>query len=346
MPVLNVDRLIDERVSAILDFHKVTRTPMAEIDVSGGVDSAVLVGLLSRALGPENVIAVHSGINTDPKATERAREVCGKFGVRLVELDLTEFYSDLVDSIRKQSAKSGFDVYDLDERCSNDRTILGSIRSTLRAPVGRACNRMLGGGIRHGTGNEDEDRFLRFYQKGGDGEVDTNPIAMLSKGETYQLAIGLGVPHSVLLARPSPDLWGVGEEHNDESEIGAYLGFQPQGQTFYSYVDPETGTYRNVGLIERTARFLDLWVSGSCPVARYLFDDGVYDMIVNDMTTFARTRSEFLGVAPDDVKAMLAGARRVERITRHKANPNIPMLGNRYALVRDGILSNELPTSA
>ena len=70
-----------------------------------------------------------------------------------------------------------------------------------------------GGGIRHGTGNECEDRFLRFYQKGGDGEVDTNPIAMLSKGEVFQLARGLGVPQRVLQALPSPDLWGVGEQH-------------------------------------------------------------------------------------------------------------------------------------
>jgi NH3-dependent NAD+ synthetase len=114
--------------------------------------------------------------------------------------------------------EAGYDRKEIQDRMKGDPTIMGSIRSTLRAPWGRAANRLSGGGIRHGTGNEDEDRVLRFYQKGGDGEVDSNPISMLSKGEVFQLGIALGVPRSILSARPSPDLWGVGEEHNDEED--------------------------------------------------------------------------------------------------------------------------------
>ena len=91
--------------------------------------------------------------------------------------------------MREALTAAGYDGAELDTRVAKDPTILGSIRSCIRAPIGRGFNRMTGGGIRHGTGNECEDRFLRFYQKGGDGEVDTNPIAMLSKGEVYQVAL-------------------------------------------------------------------------------------------------------------------------------------------------------------
>src|SRR5690606_15604020 len=145
---------------------------------------------------------------------------------------------------------AGHDAATLDARIVKDPTILGSIRSCLRAPVGRGFNRMTGSGIRHGTGNECEDRWLRFYQKGGDGEVDTNPIAMLAKGEVYQLGRALEVPRSIIDALPSPDLHGVGDTHNDEDEIRAMSGVD----WTYSRIDWDTGAYVRVGTIELLSR--------------------------------------------------------------------------------------------
>jgi len=277
MPVLNPQALVKNRVQAILDYHNATGVERAELDVSGGLDSAVMLGLLANALGPENVTAVYQGINSSPDSLARAREVAEAFGVKLIEIDLTFVFDTLVgymkEAIIDAQVKGVTDPWwgghpglrntrevrteELEARIEADPLILGSLRSCLRAPVGRGFNRMMGGGIRHGTGNECEDRWCRFYQKGGDGEVDTNPIAMLSKGEVYQLAIALGVPKSIIEARPSPDLWGQGDKHNDEDEYAEYFGFDPEGHTFYSYVDPETGEYTHVGLIERVSRWLD-----------------------------------------------------------------------------------------
>jgi len=133
-----------------------------------------------------------------------------------------------------------------DERIALDPTIVGYFKSTLRAPIGRFFNRLNGGGLRHGTGNECEDRFLRFYQKGGDGEVDTNPMEMLTKTEVFQMAWGISQraacakPNNILSDRPrvalmecfkelisikpSPDLWGTGDDHNDEDELKSWTG--------------------------------------------------------------------------------------------------------------------------
>lgn len=342
MPVFNPDGLIHDRVTAIRRLHAEVGNLHAEIDVSGGIDSGVLVGLLARAVGPDHVIAVHSAIQTDPKATARAREVCAAYDVRLVELDLSTLYTEIVHQIRRQAAVAGWNETAIVDRCVQDRTILGSIRSTLRAPVGRACNRMFGGGVRHGTGNECEDGFARFYQKGGDGEVDCNAIAMLSKGEVYQLALALDVPRSLLDARPSPDLWGIGEEHNDEAELAAYFHFLPRGHHFYSYVDPETGKYRNVGLIERTSRFLDRKAMQFGPTyGERLFSDKPHGLA--DLLDDATSSEQFAGVEAQDVHAMLLGARQVERVTRHKHNPNCPTLGRRRDLVVAGLLTDVLP---
>ena len=341
MPVVQVQELIRERTEAIRVFHRACRTGRAQLDVSGGVDSAVLLGLLARALGPDHIAAVYSAIDSDPSCGDRAAEAAAAFGVPLVTVDLSTPFHAMVDGLMNAMGEAGHDTEAIRARCESDPTIHGSFRSCLRAPVGRFANRLFGGGIRHGTGNECEDRWLRFYQKGGDGEVDTNPIAMLSKGEVFQLARALGVPRSILTARPTPDLWAAGEDHNDEDEIADYLGLAgvvDQGLAFYSYVDPDSGEYTNVGLIERVCRFVDLPGSGG---------DALFGPVLNaDALVLLATRahaSTFTGIDPTTTERILAAARRAESATRHKHNPAIPALGSREDLVGAGILDDTLP---
>lgn len=355
MPVINPQALIDNRVQAIRYYHAYINVTKAEIDVSGGLDSAVLVGLLAKALGPENVIAVHSGINSNPEHRVRAQEVCDVFGVKLIYIDLTPLYENLVDTMLRSIADAYRDenpiiLTQLHNMALKDPTILGSIRSTLRAPVGRGFNRIMGGGIRHGTGNECEDRWTRFYQKGGDGEVDTNPIAMLSKGEVFQLALALGVPKSIIKAKPSPDLWGKGDDHNDEDEYADYFGFKASdyGQTFYSYIDVETGEYTCVGLIERVSRFLDqetVFVGDRrphpSPNENLLFGEDLRETWLDQMIW--QNQEMFGDLSENQIRTVLEAARSIELATRHKWNPNCPTLGTRQELVQAGILTNDLP---
>lgn len=341
MPVINPQALLEDRVTALQAYHATTRIPRAELDVSGGVDSAVLLGLLVRALGADQVTAVYSNIQSSAVSGERARAAAAAFGVRLVQVDLSAHYTALIDTMHRALGDAGFDLADVDARIRRDPTVLGGIRSCLRAPVGRGFNRMTGVGIRHGTGNEDEDRWVRFYQKGGDGEVDTNPIEMLAKGEVFQLARVLGVPRCILEARPTPDLWATGEAHNDEDEYTSFIGFDPgpHGLTWYSYVDLETGAYTRAGLIERVSRLLDQPLEGGETVERVLFADPVDGLPAVREKALA---TGLLALPPAAVDDLLPRVRRVERITRHKLNPAIPMLGTRADLVARGILTDRL----
>jgi len=162
MPILDAPALIEDRVRAIRELHVRAHTPRAQLDVSGGIDSAVLLGLLVRAQGPENVTAVYSSIHSGDEFRDRARLCAKAFDVSLVEIDLTGLFDELTQAMRATLGAASFDLDVIAERIATDRTVLGSLRSCLRAPVGRGYNRMTGGGIRHGTGNECEDRFLRY----------------------------------------------------------------------------------------------------------------------------------------------------------------------------------------
>jgi NAD+ synthase len=342
MPVLNTDALIDERVLALRTYHEAAGLPRAELDLSGGIDSAVMAGLLTLALGPDKITMVYSAINSGGATQGRASVLAAALGVPLIIHDLTSTYEAMTDAMLDNLEAAGWKRATIEGRIAADRTIMGSIRSCLRAPLGRGYLRFTGNGIRHGTGNECEDRWLRFYQKGGDGEVDTNPVAMLSKGEVYQLAHGLGIRlgavaayRAILVAPPTPELWGTKTSHTDEAEIGDYLGLTNSGHSFYSYIDPQSGDYTRVGLIERVARFAD--------GTEALFLDDTSDDDLAALIDEAKRSVCFTGVAPEIVDRLLRAARSAERRTRHKLNPGCPSLGTRDSLLAAGILTNELP---
>ncbi|HUW55841.1 MAG TPA: hypothetical protein VMZ92_04345, partial [Planctomycetota bacterium] len=290
-----------------------------------------------KALGPDNVTAAYSSINSSTESRDRARLVAKAAGVKLIELELGEIFEAIGLEAMRGFGAAGFDTDLIVNFMEGDASVDGSLRSTLRAPIGRYLNRMSGGGIRHGTGNEDEDRWLRFYQKGGDGEVDCNVLAMLSKGEVYQLAVALGVPREIIEALPTPDLWGVGEKHNDEEELTRLSGVP----WTYSRVNPETGEYVRVGTIERISRLLDEPIAthviiGDHPtIGDWLF--GSQDR--GNMNLRLIELFEKFGVTIEH----LDSARKWERSTRHKMNPNCPSLGSRQELLDAGIITDELP---
>ena len=344
MPVLNVDALIENRVEALKDYHKSAGLARAELDLSGGVDSAVMAGLLVLALGPESITLVYSSINSGSDTQSRARALAEALDVPLVVHDLTPTYEAMIADMKHNLVVAGFNAQEIENRIESDNTILGSIRSCIRAPLGRGYLRMTGSGLRHGTGNECEDRWLRFYQKGGDGEVDSNPIAMLAKGEVFQLARGLGQALSaqdayarIISAPPTPELWGAKTAHTDEDEIGDYLGLTDSGESFYSYIDADTGQYTRVGLIERVARFVDT------PKGAQLFEDNLTPDDLLSVITHAKQSITFAGIASDTIERMIRAARQAERVTRHKMNPNCPTLGERKDLCDAGILTDVLP---
>lgn len=68
----------------------------------------------------------------------------------------------------------------------NSPAALGGLRSCLRAPV-LSYFALATKGLIVGTGNRSEDNLIRYFQKFGDGCVDLCPISDLFKSEVYEL---------------------------------------------------------------------------------------------------------------------------------------------------------------
>ncbi len=103
-------------------------------------------------------------------------------------------------------------------KAKEDRLAMANSRSRLRMStlygIGQAEGCLVAG-----TGNKVEDFGVGFYTKYGDGGVDLNPIADLTKSDVWDLAREINVIPEIIVAKPTDGLWD--DDRNDEDQIGA-----------------------------------------------------------------------------------------------------------------------------
>lgn len=188
------------------------------ISVSGGVDSACVLGLLKEAQIKANailthpfneknggrIIAIAQPIYSTSSIQSRAYEVGNKFGIEIKTICQDQIHTKLTELIANEFGEP------LSKFSSS------MLKSYLRTPVAYSIASNYTG-IVVGTGNLDEDGYLYYYCKFGDGAVDVGLIWDLHKSEVFTLSKYLGVPESILTAPPTGDLYS---DQTDEEEIG------------------------------------------------------------------------------------------------------------------------------
>lgn len=149
-------------------------------------------------------ILIAQPIHSTQEIQNRAYEVGKTFGFPVITIDQTKIYDDICTEINQNSPEP------------LTFFAISMMKSYMRTPVAYAfasSNR----GIVWGTGNFDEDGFLRYFCKHGDGAVDLSIIHDLHKSQIFTLAKYLDVPTSILIAPPSADL---APGQTDETETG------------------------------------------------------------------------------------------------------------------------------
>ena len=168
------------------------------IGLSGGVDSATVLELVTDALGNDNVIGM---IMPDGKtdstimALEHAKSL--KVETEIININT------IVSNFTRQT-----DLF-------NDKVELGNLKARIRMSLLYAKSN----GTRKlvvGTSNKSE-LLIGYYTKWGDGGSDFLPIGDLYKTQVYQLARELRVPEQIVKRTPTAELW---KGQTDEEEIG------------------------------------------------------------------------------------------------------------------------------
>lgn len=178
----------------------------AVLGLSGGIDSALVVELAARAIGPEQVLAVAMPYRTShPDSLRLAKDSAAHAGVELEVVDI----SDAADA--HMAAVPGL----ADDMSELGKLRKGNIMSRTRM-ITLFDRSARDHALVYGTSNKTE-LMLGYGTIFGDMASGINPIGDLYKSQVVALSRHLGVPQEIIDRPPSADLW---EGQTDEQELG------------------------------------------------------------------------------------------------------------------------------
>lgn len=195
-----------EEIDRIIHFLKTTFAEtgfsLAVIGVSGGVDSAVCLALISLALGKENVsplLLPYGNLNT--RGVLDTMTIIEALGIPLNHVQRMDI-KPIVDAICAKEA--GMDQI----RKGN---IIARVRMIELFDQAKKRNALV-----VGTENKSE-HLLGYFTRFGDEASDVEPIIHLYKTGVYALGKELHIPQAILEKAPTAGLW---VEQTDEKELG------------------------------------------------------------------------------------------------------------------------------
>ncbi len=197
-----LQKQLEKAIEWIHDYVQKVGAKGIVIGNSGGKDSATVLAMAVKAIGKENVVAVSMPCFSKPCDLEDARLVAQTFGVKFLEVDLSNTYQELEGQIEKSLAKELSKEATINMKPRLRMTTLYGIAQTL-------------GYLVIGTGNLCE-AMVGYTTKWGDNSSDFNPIGNFTVEEVLKIGEILGVPEKILKKAPSD---GLGEL-TDEEKMG------------------------------------------------------------------------------------------------------------------------------
>lgn len=207
-----------QSISEIVTFLKTTYATQGKtrgvIAVSGGIDSALSLTLLTRALGPESVypLFLPYGEQSVVDSLEAAKwNAIPEKNWKTVNIQpavdiLWETFSrqEIGESIK--SDEGGHDKRGLRKGNIQARVRMIAVFDRAKELDALVC----------GTENKSE-HYLGYFTRFGDAASDIEPISGLYKTQVREMVRELGMPPVFLEKAPSAGLW---EDQTDEKEMG------------------------------------------------------------------------------------------------------------------------------
>lgn len=186
------------------------------IAVSGGIDSAVSLTLLTQALGAENITAVILPYADQPIDDNQVM-------VQFNRLPATNVQSiniqSMVDAAAETLQVSNTDVVRFGNLKARARMI--AVYDTAKRLDALVC----------GTENKSE-HYLGYFTRFGDAASDIESIAHWYKTQIRQVASTLNIPEPIITKPPSAGLWSG---QTDEEEMG--FTYEVADQVLYHLID-------------------------------------------------------------------------------------------------------------
>jgi NAD+ synthase (glutamine-hydrolysing) len=219
----NAENVLIEKCERLQAYLSAFNLRALVVGVSGGIDSAVSLGIASNLLENgliDRVVPVllplsgNLAATGQLEATTRGIQVCAKFALKPVIIELDPTFETTCSAVESALQLSG------------NPWARGQLTSYIRTPALYYtasilwANKLPAAVL--GTTNRDEGAYLGFFGKASDGMVDIQILSDLHKSEVYALAKQLDIPETIINAIPTGDMY---DGRIDEEVFGAPYDF-------------------------------------------------------------------------------------------------------------------------
>lgn len=221
----NAKDYVGKKAKIINEYMNKFNLKSCVVAVSGGIDSAVVLGIINYAFKQENTpikkviplllpITKSTGVTNQEDATIRGKELCDKLGLKPYIIDLSK-----INSVIREDLESVIGI-------TGDDWAIGQLGPYSRTPILYYTTSLLCqegfNAIICGTTNKDEGTYLGYIGKASDGMVDVQIISDIHKSEVYKVGEYLDIPKSIMEVTPSGDMY---DNRSDETVFGAPYDF-------------------------------------------------------------------------------------------------------------------------
>lgn len=227
---LNPKKETKKIVSFLKQIQKKTKKEKVVLGLSGGIDSATTLTILTKTYKKKNIFIVYLPYQMPffkifDKTFQKIKKLLNQLKISEKNFFIIPLKNpaDKLFDIAKTIDKKGLDkiICDIKEcfTCPNtdytNKVRAGNILARLRMIILFDIAKKLDALV-CGTENKSEN-LLGYYTRFGDAASDIEPISHLYKTEVFQLAKYLKVPKEIIEAQPTAGLW---ENQTDEGEFG------------------------------------------------------------------------------------------------------------------------------
>jgi NAD+ synthetase len=223
----NPERYLKHKSFLINDYIVNNNIKNVIVSLSGGVDSAVVLGILNHTKNLYNTFTitcisttvVNDFVTNQKRALDLAKKQANFFGVEFIDFDLTHTSSN-TDKIfsaifRRKNPEWESSAWAKGQLVPYLRTPINYYLATLK-------NEMEGLSVICGTTNRDEGTYLGYVGKASDYIVDLQIISDLHKSEVYKLSNIVGVIDEIKNIEPDGDMY---DGRKDTDVFGASYDF-------------------------------------------------------------------------------------------------------------------------
>ena len=205
MREFNAEKQTENIVRFIQKYYKDHNLGGAVLGISGGKDSAVVAGLMVKALGAENVKGLWLPCHSKDEDKDLAYKLAKHLGIEIHTKDLTDAY----ESMRMTgSVDMSFPDADINLKPRLRMATVYYYAAFFSQLYGKPY-------IVPGTSNACE-LYVGYFTKGGDSVSDIKPIADLTVDEVIAVGDYLGLPYEIVHKTPDDGLSGM----SDEEKLG------------------------------------------------------------------------------------------------------------------------------